>query len=196
MSAKRRTHKNDKTHRHTKQRHGDGQLDGQDKRVQRVLSHLGGTFDMATVMKLIVKKFKVPTDELLVSVAWRIIEIHYECGSYTDVTMAKILQHVLTRQPLPLEEQPLYSLPRYHCVKGVYFYFVLQPYQKSLSVLVFVDVRGRRVPPPRGVTMRGGGETQVSYHNGFLFVWMERYELLWHGESIVTLEPQCSRVVY
>jgi len=206
MSVKRRSHHSSKTFGQTSgntttERVKRGKLDGQDKRVQRVMEHLWGDFDVISVNKMIVKEFKVTggrDDPLAWDVAKRITEMHCNCEGYTDDCIAKLLEHVLTREPLPMDQLVLWDLERYHYKrKKLEFYFVLQPHQPSMSLLWFVDDTGSRVPTPRGVThhTESGCQSPDIGDGCFPFIWISRNELRFKGKCIVALEPQCSRVV-
>ncbi len=203
MSVKRRSHHSSKTFVQTADnaaRVKRGRLDGQDKRVQRVMEHLWGDFDAHSVNKMIAKEFKVTRDDPMAwDVARRITEMHCNCEGYTDDCIAKLLEHVLTREPLPMEQRVLWDLERYHYKrKELEFYFVLQPYQPGMSLLWFVDDTGSRVSTPRGITHHtetGCQSREIEGGGCFPFCWISRNELRFKGKCIVALEPQCSRVV-
>ena len=163
--------------------------------MQRVMRELWNSFDAVSLAKLIARKFKVPQDELLWDVAQRITEIHCNCEGYSDDTIATLLEHVMTREPLPLDQRILHDLPRYKHVGEPKFRFVIQPHQSCLSLLVFVDKQGARVARPKGITMHcADGSESPALDETCPFVWMETYELRYNGKRVLRLKPQCSRV--
>jgi hypothetical protein len=181
------------------EREKQGKLSGQDKRVQRVMEHLWGDMDEDSVYKIIHKQFKLSGDDKLCwQVAQRITEKHCNCEGYTDADIAELLEHVLTRDPLPLDERVLSDLERYHYKDGkkLKFYFVLQEHHTGMGLLWFVDKYGCRVSVPDGVSAHTESGQETPEMGGcFVFCWFTRNELRFEGKRIVTLAPQCSRVV-
>lgn len=70
-------------------------LDGQDKRCQRVMRHLWGSFSVDSLSALIRRQFPLCRDEDLVAVAQRITDLHCGCEGYSDATIADLLEPLL-----------------------------------------------------------------------------------------------------